>query len=95
MPAELTAPTLAIYTQGPFTALNATSESQQIVGVLRYEVTPAISIYGGLRYMRSKAEIYIPAALVGTPVWRTGRPKIPAISLVRPVRSQRSRYGQH
>ena len=34
--------------------------------MLRYEVTPAISIYGGLRYMRSKAEIFIPAALVGT-----------------------------
>ena len=95
MPAGLTEPNLAICTQRPCTGLNATSESQQIAEVLRYEVTPAISIYGGLRYMRSKAEIYIPAALVGTPVWRTGRPKIPAISSVRPVRSQRSRYGQH
>ncbi|OYW58405.1 MAG: hypothetical protein B7Z31_07780 [Rhodobacterales bacterium 12-65-15] len=54
----------ANYTQGAYNGLNATWDSEQIAGVLRYEVTPAVSIYGGLRYLRSKAEINIPGALL-------------------------------
>lgn len=54
----------ASYTQGVYTGLSATWESKQIAGVLRYEVTPAISVYGGLRYVRSEAEINLPSALL-------------------------------
>jgi len=54
----------ANYTQGPYTGLTATWDSRQIAGVLRYEVTPAISVYGGLRYVRSDAEIAIPTTLI-------------------------------
>lgn len=62
----------ANYTQGPYTGLTATWDSKQIAGVLRYEVTPATSVYGGLRYVRSKANIDIPPALVGAPYTAEG-----------------------
>jgi long-subunit fatty acid transport protein len=55
----------AQYTQGAYTGLNATWDSRQIAGVLRYEVTPAVSVYGGLRYVQSEANIQIPPALHG------------------------------
>jgi len=54
----------AAYTEGAYTGLNATWDSKQIAGVLRYEVTPSVSVYGGLRYVRSEAEIEIPALLL-------------------------------
>jgi long-chain fatty acid transport protein len=54
----------ANYTSGPYTGLKANWDSTQIAALLRYEATPAISIYGGLRYLRSKASIEIPAALL-------------------------------
>ena len=53
----------ASYTAGPYNGLQAEWKSTQIAGILRYEATPAISVYGGLRYLRSKAQIQIPAAL--------------------------------
>jgi len=62
----------ANYTQGPYAGLTATWDSKQIAGVLRYEVTPATSVYGGLRYVRSKASIEIPAALVRAPYTAEG-----------------------
>jgi long-subunit fatty acid transport protein len=63
----------ANYTQGPYTGLAATWDSQQIAGILRYEVTPAISVYGGLRYVKSEAEIFLPASLVGAPYTANGK----------------------
>ena len=54
----------ASYLAGAYTGLRADWESNQIAGVLRYEVTPAISVYGGLRVVRSKADIAIPDTLI-------------------------------
>lgn len=54
----------ANYSAGPYTGLNARWKSRQVAGVLRYEVTPAISVYGGLRYVQSSATINIPDALI-------------------------------
>jgi long-chain fatty acid transport protein len=54
----------AAYTQGPYTGLTATWASKQIAGVLRYEVTDAVSVYGGLRYVQSEANIRIPPPLL-------------------------------
>lgn len=62
----------ANYAAGPYTGLNAKWKSTQTAAVLRYEVTPAVSVYGGLRYVKSKATINIPAALVGAPYSATG-----------------------
>lgn len=56
----------ANYPAGLYTGLAATWTSRQIAGVLRYEVTPAVSVIGGLRYVRSSAEISIPPALFGS-----------------------------
>lgn len=53
----------ANYTAGPYAGLAATWNSRQIAGVLRYEVTDAVSVMGGLRYIRSKAQIAIPSTL--------------------------------
>lgn len=55
----------ANYTAGPYTGLQATWDSKQIAGVMRYEITPAVSLLGGLRYVRSSADINIPPALLG------------------------------
>ncbi len=55
----------AAYSQGLYSGLNATWDSNQIAGVLRYKVTDAVSVYGGLRYVHSKANIAIPPALLG------------------------------
>ncbi len=63
----------ASYPAGPYTGLNATWDSRQIAGVLRYEVTPAVSVYGGLRYVSSEAEIEIPATLVTAPYTASGK----------------------
>lgn len=62
----------ANYTQGPYTGLAATWDSKQIAGVLRYEVTPSVSVYGGVRYVKSKANIAIPPALVLAPYTASG-----------------------
>lgn len=54
----------ASYGSGAYTGLTATWDSTQVAGVLRYEVTPAVSVYGGLRVVRSTAEIDIPDLLI-------------------------------
>ncbi|MGC5198488.1 OmpP1/FadL family transporter, partial [Aphanothece microscopica] len=54
----------ALYTQGPYTGLTATWESEQIAAVLRYEVQAGLSVYGGARYVRSQAEIAIPDTVI-------------------------------
>lgn len=54
----------AYYPQGPYTGLEAHWTTDQLAAVLKYKVTDAVSVYGGLRYLNSKAEIAIPAALL-------------------------------
>ena len=54
----------ANYTAGPYTGLEAHWKSDQLAAVLKYKVTDAVSVYGGLRYLSSDAEIAIPAALL-------------------------------
>ena len=54
----------ASYGTGIYTGLRAEWDSSQITGILRYEVTPSVSVYGGLRYLRSKASISIPDTLI-------------------------------
>ncbi len=54
----------ALYPAGPYTGLQAHWTTNQLAAVLKYKVTDAVSVYGGLRHLESKAEIAIPAALV-------------------------------
>jgi long-chain fatty acid transport protein len=54
----------ANYSAGAYTGLRAQWDSKQVAGILRYKITPAISVYGGLRLVNSKANINIPDALI-------------------------------
>jgi long-chain fatty acid transport protein len=56
----------ANYSQGIYSGLRAEWTSHQIAAVLKYKATDAISVYGGLRYLRSSADINIPPALFGS-----------------------------
>jgi long-subunit fatty acid transport protein len=55
----------ANYTAGPYTGLRAEWTSHQIAAILKYKATDKVSVYGGLRYVRSSADIFIPQALFG------------------------------
>ena len=55
----------ADYTAGLYTGLGADWESDQVAVVLKYQASPNVSVYGGVRSVESKAEITIPNALVG------------------------------
>jgi long-chain fatty acid transport protein len=57
----------ADYTAGPYSGLNAKWKSRQIAAVLKYDVSDRFSAYGGLKYVRSSAQIGIPAALFQDP----------------------------
>lgn len=54
----------ADYTAGAYTGLGAEWESNQVALVLKYQATPNISVYGGVRSVESEANIAIPDALV-------------------------------
>jgi long-chain fatty acid transport protein len=54
----------ANYGIGVYNGLNAKWTSNQLAAMLRYEITPSVSVYGGVRYVRSKATINIPDALI-------------------------------
>ncbi|CUH77287.1 outer membrane protein transport protein [Tropicibacter naphthalenivorans] len=54
----------ALYTQGAYTGLTATWDSNQTAAMLRYQVADRISVYGGVRYVRSSAEILIPDQMI-------------------------------
>ena len=54
----------ANYTAGTYSGLGADWESNQIALVLKYQATPNISVYGGIRSVESQAEITIPDLLV-------------------------------
>ena len=53
----------AHYTAGPYTGLTAQWKSRQIAAVLKYDLTDNFSAHGGLKYLRSSAQIGIPNAL--------------------------------
>ncbi len=54
----------AEYTAGAYTGLAADWDSNQVALVLKYQATPNISVYGGVRSVESEANIAIPDALV-------------------------------
>lgn len=54
----------AAYSAGLYTGLNARWKSRQATALLKYDITPQVSVYGGLRYLRSSATIDIPDALI-------------------------------
>ncbi|MEM8980110.1 MAG: outer membrane protein transport protein [Pseudomonadota bacterium] len=62
----------ASYTQGAYTGLAATWDSDALSLVGRYRFTDNISVYGGLRVVRSSADIAIPAVLVTAPYTAVG-----------------------
>ncbi|KQI72561.1 hypothetical protein AN191_05965 [Loktanella sp. 5RATIMAR09] len=55
----------ADYTGGPYTGLNAEWKSTQVAAIAKYQASNAVSVYGGIRAVRSEATIGIPAALTG------------------------------
>jgi long-chain fatty acid transport protein len=54
----------ALYTQGPYTGLTAEWKSTQLALILKYSVTPNISVYGGAKVEQASANIVIPDALI-------------------------------
>ena len=58
----------ALYTDGLYTGLQAEWDSNQIALVLKYQATPNISVYGGVRSIESQANILIPNALIALPI---------------------------
>jgi long-chain fatty acid transport protein len=56
----------ANYTTGAYTGLEAHWSSEQIAALLKYQVGERVSVYGGMRYVQSSANIIIPPALLGT-----------------------------
>jgi len=55
----------ALYSQAFYSGLEAHWNSDQIAALLKYKVADRVSIYGGLRYVRSSANITIPQQLFG------------------------------
>ncbi|MBS1303638.1 hypothetical protein [Loktanella sp. SALINAS62] len=58
----------ASYPDGPYQGLSAEWDSNQIALVLKYQATPNVSVYGGLRSIESRANIVIPNRLVALPL---------------------------
>jgi len=54
----------ALYTAF-YTGLEAHWDSNQLAALIKYKATDRVSVYGGLRYVRSNAEIFIPRSLFG------------------------------
>lgn len=52
------------YGSGVYTGLTADWASTQIALVLKYQINPNVSVYGGVRSIESEAEITIPDALI-------------------------------
>lgn len=52
------------YGAGLYTGLDAKWKSQQAAVILKYKVAPAVSVYGGVKAIRSSATIAIPDALI-------------------------------
>lgn len=54
----------AEYSRGVYDGLTAQWDSQQVAALARYRLTDRVSVFGGARYVRSKADITIPDLLV-------------------------------
>lgn len=54
----------ASYSQGFYSGLTATWDSQQVAAVLKYKFNDNVSVYGGLRYLESEAQIALPDQLI-------------------------------
>lgn len=54
----------ANYRSGFYTGLEAHWESEQLAAVLQYQLADRMSVYGGLKYVRSRANIAIPDSLI-------------------------------
>ncbi|MEL6571019.1 MAG: outer membrane protein transport protein [Pseudomonadota bacterium] len=52
------------YGTGVYDGLTADWESDQVAVVLKYQATPNVSVYGGVRSIQSEAQITIPDALI-------------------------------
>lgn len=52
------------YSSGFYNGLSAEWKSQQAALILKYSVTPAMSVYGGLKAVRSSANIAIPDQMI-------------------------------
>lgn len=63
----------AEYSKGVYTGLTAEWDSQQVAAIARYRLTDRVSVFGGARYVRSKAEITIPDLLTRTAVGRNAQ----------------------
>jgi long-subunit fatty acid transport protein len=64
----------ASYTGGLYDGLEATWSSEQIAAVLKYKPVDNVSVYGGLRYVRSEAEIQLPDQLIRAGLAAAGSP---------------------
>jgi len=58
----------ARYPGGAYTGLEAHWSSSELAAVLKFDVTDRMSAYGGLRYVTSNANIYIPAQMLEPPI---------------------------
>ena len=58
----------AKYTGGFYTGLEAHWTSTQLAAVLKFDVTDRVSVFGGLRYVQSSANINIPVQMLSPPV---------------------------
>ena len=54
----------AEYTQGFYTGLTAEWQSNQIAAILKYTIGERVSVYGGVRNLRSTADITIPDQMI-------------------------------
>ena len=54
----------ALYT-AVYTGLEAHWQSEQLTALIKYQASDRFSVYGGLRYVQSEANIIIPPALLG------------------------------
>ncbi|WP_417605052.1 OmpP1/FadL family transporter [Primorskyibacter flagellatus] len=52
------------YKEGFYTGLNAEWDSNQTAVILKYQATDRISVYGGVRYIESTADIAIPDQMI-------------------------------
>ncbi len=75
----------ANYQLGPYNGLNAEWNSTQLAVILRYEVTPAVSVYGGAKLVQSSATINIPDALIRGGLAASGNPTGIAIATNAPA----------
>lgn len=86
----------AFYTAGAYTGLEAHWESTQVAALLKYQFSDRVSASGGLRYVTSSADIFIPTQMLDPLGPIQPRPRVTAssaISSARPTRFPTSCCG--